>query len=162
MGSRYSGRGGWAERRREGDVVGEEEGMGPRIREDNGWGRAVREPALRGRLVARLNVTGDHKGRRYGGGDGFPPLSSPGAGSAREKRKGGLDDGGGCPRGTPLRRCRGGGGMMGKGNHRGRTCAGRWASVYSYVGGLIIIVMTCDTFEAGEIDSVGRAYYNGR
>ena len=28
--------------------------------------------------------------------------------------------------------------------------------------GLIIIVMTYDTFEAGEIDSVGRAYYNGR
>ena len=34
--------------------------MGPRIREDNGEGRAVREPALRGRLVERLNVTGAH------------------------------------------------------------------------------------------------------
>ena len=34
--------------------------MGPRIREDNG----------RGELVGQSNVTGDHKGRPYGGRGG--------------------------------------------------------------------------------------------
>ncbi len=42
------------------------------------------------------------------------------------------------------------------GDDEGRPYAGR--------GGRrsILIVMTYDIFEAGEIDSVGRAYYNGR
>ena len=40
-------------------------------RHDVGGGRAVREPPLRGRLVERLNVTGDDEGRPYAGrGDG--------------------------------------------------------------------------------------------
>ena len=38
----------------------------------------------------------------------------------------------------------------------------RWASVFSWWAVCVVIVMTYDTFEAGEIDSVGRAYYNGR
>ena len=36
-------------------------------RHDVGGGRAVCEPALWGRLVERLNVTGDGEGRPYGG-----------------------------------------------------------------------------------------------
>ena len=102
-----------------GGCYGEGDGS-PHPRGD-GEGRAVREPALRGRLVERLDVTGDEEREgAYGRwGEGMGPR-------IRE------DNGWGRPVREPALRCNSRRwGMMGKGNHRGRPYAGRWASVYS-------------------------------
>ena len=48
------------------------------------------------------------------------------------------------------------------GDDEGRPYGGRDERRSILRGRFIIIVVIYDTFEAGEIDSVGRAYYNGR